>query len=446
MGVWKNVRTFASFSAAQKLGCLEGRITNSVKHIIISYFIDRMEIFKDIFAKIEAVKAEKPTAGTRFRLMGLVADIAEVTQVLQRDVLDVVSHEAVLDADADYAELAEQVLAAELQECVDVDESVCEQTRQVNEALGVLNSVLVQIPEQLERHHKEDEFERLYEAEKRRYLSSGTAYRSRKTFEQWRDDACYGHPLQENIEDYRLEKLLKMFEKGVLASQVEHIQRAKRYPGEVDFEQLDEDHPMKKTAHKHYAALRKLVDWRDGCLVVIPARVGHFFYMCRHEENAKANRTRFLEYMHKVELAQEELRKLQQVQEVARNTADGAEQLNFFAPSKHLKVLLADEWFSLLTTNEGRYNQEWTDGLVEALMHSEWGELIAREWTVKEKRLTLKCMIVGVLKDAGVLKGSYNQIAKLLDLDSENPATLAKYLGMGKKQGYADWILDYAKK
>ena len=55
-------------------------------------------------------------------------------------------------------------------------------------------------------------------------------------------------------------------------------------------------------------------------------------------------------------------------------------------------------------------------------------------------------MIVGVLKDAGVLKGSYNQIAKLLDLDSENPATLAKYLGMGKKQGYADWILDYAKK
>ena len=380
--------------------------------------------------------------------MGLVADITEVTQALQTQVLDVVSREAVLDADAevDYAELAEQVLAAEMQERVDADEGVCEQTRLVNEALGVLNSVLVQITEQLERHHKEDEFERLYEAEKRRYMNSGTAYRARKTFEEWKDDECYGHPLRENIEDYRLEKLLKMFEKGVLASRVEHIQRAKRYQSEVDFEQLDDDHPMKKTAHKHYAALRKMVDWRDGCLVVEPARVGRHFYVCRYEENAKTNRNRFLEYMHKVELAQEELRKLQQVQEVARNTADGAEQLNFFAPSKHLKVLLADEWFSLLTTNEGRYNQEWTDGLVEALMHSEWGELIAREWTVKEKRLTLKCMIVGVLKDAGVLKGSYNQIAKLLDLDSENPATLAKYLGMGKKQGYADWILDYAKK
>ena len=276
-----------------------------------------MEIFKDLFAKTEAVRAEKLTAGTRFRLMGVLADIVEVTQAVEHEVLEVVSREAVLDADldTDYMALGEEVLACELHERSDADESVREQMRLVNEALGVLNGVLLQITEQLERHHKEEEFERLYEAEKRRYLSSGTAYRSRKTFEQWRDDACYGHPLRENIEDYRLEKLVKMFGKGVMASQVEHIQRAKRYPGEVDFDQLDDDHPLKKTAHKHYAALRKMVDWREGCLVVIPARVGHFFYMCRHEENAKANRTRFLEYMHKVELAQEELRRLPATQE-----------------------------------------------------------------------------------------------------------------------------------
>lgn len=279
--------------------------------------MDNVEIFKDLFAKTEAVRAEKPTAGTRFRLMGLLADIVEVTQALQHEVLETVSREAVLDADldTDYLALGEEVLACELHERTDADESVCEQMRLVNEALGVLNGVLLQITEQLERHHKEEEFERLYETEKRRYMSSGTAYRARKTFEQWRDDACYGHPLRENIEDYRLEKLVKMFGKGVMASQVEHIQRAKRYPGEVDFDQLDDDHPLKRTAHKHYAALRKMVDWRDGCLVVIPARVGHFFYMCRHEENAKANRTRFLEYMHKVELAQEELRRLPATQE-----------------------------------------------------------------------------------------------------------------------------------
>lgn len=176
--------------------------------------MDFTEIFKDLFAKIGAVRAEKPTAGTGFRLMGLAADITEVTQALQMQVLDVVSHEAVMDVDVDidYTELAEQVLAAELQEWVDAEEMVREQTRLVNEALSALSGVLMQIVEQLERHHKDEEFERLYEAEKRRYLSSGTAYRARKTFEEWKDVECYGHPLQENIEDYRMGKVLQMFE------------------------------------------------------------------------------------------------------------------------------------------------------------------------------------------------------------------------------------------
>ena len=65
---------------------------------------------------------------------------------------------------------------------------------------------------------------------------------------------------------------------------------------------------------------------------------------------------------------------------------------------------------------------------------------------MKEKRLTLKCMVVGVLKDVGVLKGSYNQIAKLMDMNEENPATLAKYMGLGKKQAFAEWIEGYVKK
>jgi hypothetical protein len=48
--------------------------------------------------------------------MGLVADVTEVNETLAKDVLEVVSHEAVLDADTeiDYAELAERVLATEL--------------------------------------------------------------------------------------------------------------------------------------------------------------------------------------------------------------------------------------------------------------------------------------------------------------------------------------------
>lgn len=269
-------------------------------------------MFSDLLGKLDNSRKEHLSAGTRFRLMGLGADIMEVVDMMQHDVLDVVSREAVLEADADidYTELSEQLLTLELPECGSEDEMVRDQKRLVNEALGMLSDVLVQIADQLERRHKDEEYVRLYEAEKRRYMSSGTARRSRQTFEQWKEFENSGNPTLEGVEDYRMEKLLKMFEKGVLASRVEHIQRAKRYPGEVDFDQLDDDHKMKQAAHRYYAALRKLVDFKDGCLVVDPVRVGRHFYTSRHEENAKANRTSFLKYMHKVELAQEEYRRL----------------------------------------------------------------------------------------------------------------------------------------
>ena len=106
-------------------------------------------------------------------------------------------------------------------------------------------------------------------------------------------------------------------------------------------------------------------------------------------------------------------------------------------------MLFREEWFGMLTTDEGKYSSKWTDPFVDALMSSEWRELIAQEWDSKERRLMLKCMVIGVLKDAGVLRGSYNSIARLLDMDDENPATLAKYMGLGKKQPFAEWIIQY---
>jgi hypothetical protein len=318
-------------------------------------------------------------------------------------------------------------------------EDLLENTQLVNDALGGLSEVLMQISSQLGRHHRDDEYERLYESEKRRYLNSGTPHRARKTFEEWKD-LCHGTPTQDDIDNYRLEKVLHLFEKGVFDVDVTHILRAKHYPGELDIDQLDDDHKLKKTIYKHYAAFRKLVDWQDGYLVVNAAHAGQHFYASRHEENAKAHRNAFLKYMHKISLAQEEYKKLQAApQEIPENA------LNYFAPSKNLKVLLTEEWFGMLTADEKRFTAKWIHGFVDALMTSEWREQIATDWAVADKRLGLKCMVVGVLKDAGVIRGSYNSIAKLLDMDSENPATLAKYMGMGKKQPFAEWITHYVK-
>ena len=167
--------------------------------------IDYKEMITILFDKIEGVRVEKVTAGSKFRLMGLVADVTEVNETLEKDVLEVVSHEAVLDADTeiDYAELAERVLATEL---TAPKEDLLENTQLVNEALGVLSCTLGKIADQLERHHSNEEYVRLYEQEKKRYLGSKTAKSARKTFDEWKEDQCYGTPSMEDIEDYRLEK------------------------------------------------------------------------------------------------------------------------------------------------------------------------------------------------------------------------------------------------
>ena len=261
-------------------------------------------------------------AGTRFRLMALVADMTEVTAMLQTEVLTRVSQEAVLDADADvdYGELAEEVLAMEMDEGAEQDESVGEQVVLVNEAIAALSSMLAQIAEQLERRHRDEEYERLYEQEKRRYLSSGTARRSRHTFEEWLYDVCYGTPGAEDFSDYITEKLLHLFEKGVFDAKVEHVQRAKRYSDEVGFDHLDDDHRLKKSVYKHYAVLRKLVDWREGRLEVNAVRADQHFYSSRHEENAKAHRTAFLKYMHKIEMAQQERGRVLAVRQEGKET------------------------------------------------------------------------------------------------------------------------------
>lgn len=272
--------------------------------------MDVKNILTGLFDRLSGLRAERPTAGTKFRLMGMVADIAEVAQTLQQEVLLRVSQEAALDVDVDvdFADLAEQVMSMEL---MPANIDLQEQTEQVNDALGALSAVLAQIDDQLSRRHKDEEYARVYEQEKRRYMNSGTPGRARRTFDDWLYDVCTGMPNLEHINDYVTEKLVHMFEKGVFNAKVEHIQRATRYPAEFDFSQLDDDHKLRKTVHKHYSEFRKLVDYYDGYLVVDPVKVGRHFFASRHEENAKAHRSAFMKYMHKIELAQQERHRLQ---------------------------------------------------------------------------------------------------------------------------------------
>lgn len=119
------------------------------------------------------------------------------------------------------------------------------------------------------------------------------------------------------------------------------------------------------------------------------------------------------------------------------------EELNYFQPQLHLKRLFAAEWFELCRTKDA-YTQEWGEGIVDALMASKWRDNIARHWSVKRKRTALIGYIMGVLKDAGVLKGSYDAIAIIARIN-KNTRTLSKYMSCAKKEPYYGWLFDYVK-
>ena len=169
---------------------------------------DIKNILTGLFEEIERVKKKRPSAGPRYRLMALVADITEVTEHLSREVLERVKQEAVLDVDVDvdFDVMAEDVLSWEL---VMTSDDLQENIQLGNDALSGLSDVLTQISSQLERRHKDEEYARLYEQEKRRYLNSGTPRRVRQTFEDWLYDVCNGTPSMDDINDYVTEKLVR---------------------------------------------------------------------------------------------------------------------------------------------------------------------------------------------------------------------------------------------
>ena len=402
-----------------------------------------------LFSHIEGFRAEKMTAGSKFRLAAIVADVTELSEQLN-EALQRLRQEVVLDADedVDYADLSEQVLTMELEERTDCGEEIHEQTRLVNEGLGMLSSVLSEIDEQLSRHHKEEEYARLYETEKRRYMNSGTSKRTKRDFDEWKENMNCGNPSLEDMEDYRLEKLIHMFEKGVFDDRVKHMQRARRFPDELDFDQVDENHKITKTPYHHYAALRRLVVFKDGMLVVDPVHVGQHFFASRKEANAKAHRTNFLKYMHKISMAQElyEGLKMENGRLNVLRTAEGAEKaegLNMFAPAKQLKVMLGEEWFGIHSTDK-RFDKAWTEQFIDRLMASPHGREIAIEWSNKKKRDFLRGCIVGLLKEGGVLKGSMDSIARSTGV-CENYRTFSKYMGQSVQEPYAEWVLNYIK-
>lgn len=268
------------------------------------------EILTDLTTRIAVLKERRPSRGRLSLVKCIMDDAEELTEWLTEDVLEVVKRDIVLDADegVDYAVTAETLqglLTVELMKPTAEETEMCQQLDEVAETLV---QTLFGIADELDRHHKEDDYVRLFEREMKMFVKNGGQRRAKRTYEQWREKVCLGTPKMEDLEDYCAQKLMKLFGCGMFRERVESMRGAHHYQNELAFPELGDGGPVTdKNVHKYYYCLRQLCDYSDGMLVMTPHQMGIYFYSHRKDENAKALRTAFLKYMTKVEMAQREM-------------------------------------------------------------------------------------------------------------------------------------------
>ena len=135
-----------------------------------------------------------------------------------------------------------------------------------------------------------------------------------------------------------------------------------------------------------------------------------------------------------------------------RMTAEQQEEIRHCYTALMHDIEKSAERYDLIVLDEAvsayNYGMLERDSFVETLMSSEYGERIALQWAVKgvrNKRTLLKAYVIGLLKDEGVLKGSYDAIAEIVGL-TDKPRTFSRAMSEGKKQPYALWVKEWVNR
>ena len=120
--------------------------------------------------------------------------------------------------------------------------------------------------------------------------------------------------------------------------------------------------------------------------------------------------------------------------------------LNYFAPMKHLQVMLCKDWFDKVSADKKKYTTAWREKFVADLMASEYRDKIAEDWAKSDQQLQIKGRVIGALIAAGVINKKALAVARTYYNIEENTAqvkTLAKYMGDSRREFYTDWIKEY---
>ena len=195
----------------------------------------------------------------------------------------------------------------------------------------------------------------------------------------------------------------------------------------------------------HYSALRELFEYKNGIVIPQKGKIGKYFFKHRKEVDAK-QRIALFAFIKMIELIEIE----------KQPKAEVKEKVNY----EGIKIAMTSKYFPKCSAAlNKKYDAEWLDSYMTALMDSKHKDAIATEWNNETTRRQVYCAILGALKDKGVYKSSYAALSKMIydgnpkeETDKEKKKqmvtdlrTLAKYIGDGKQHIIGKWTATYEK-
>ena len=388
---------------------------------------------EDAERKIKSFTADMTTEGMRFYLLFLLHEIKRTNEFFI-DVETLVNQTEFtadmleIDADVDYLERAgdkywqlpqkggEDCIRSLYDDLEDIIGQLCHRLQRIGHR-------------QCGRELTLADGERLYREEECKFGLS-EALKVAADFSRWKCD-CEDDPeiILKRLEGKKLAELKAFFKSGFLGCKI--AQQSEMdfsiYRGEVDMERL-KSISDNMDVEAHYSAMREFFHCRNGVLVPRKDKIGKYFFKHR-KEMGRAHREACFRLVRMLALIEEE-----------KKPKTPKEELNYEGIRIAMTRIHFPKCAELLCNG---FDAEWLGGYMAALMGSEYREELARNWAVGNKRDIIVCLIVGALKEAHVLNGTYSDIAR--KMDEANARTLAKYIGQAKRHAITEWTIEYLK-
>lgn len=287
--------------------------------------------------------------------------------------------------------------------------------------------------------------EKLYKGEELRFNFSEAA-KVVADFKKWKSDHDDDEEtIKRYLEGKKLSELLSFFKSGFLSSKLTLQSEIDftSYKDEIDFERLRRI-CENIDVETHYSAMRELFTFSKGVLTPRKDKIGKYFFKHRKEVTGE-HRVALFRFVKMLWLIEEE-----------KKPKKKEEELNY----EGIKIAMTSKYFPKCSAAlTKKYNAEWLDSYMTALMDSKHKDAIATEWNIETTRRQVYCAILGALKDKGVYKSSYAALSKMIydgnpkeETDEEKKKqmvtdlrTLEKYIGNGKKHIIGKWTATYEK-